>query len=202
MCPVGTFNQGGTQHTITLCGSIERRWLLLTRQEKEAIIAEVAVVAQGAQSAIAAEYRGLTVAQMTKLRVNARTAGVYLRVVKNTLARRALAGTGYECMGDCLVGPLVMAFCQGAPAAAARIMRDFAKESDKLVVKSIALSGRLLTPGDLVDLATMPTRDEAISKLMAMMKAPIEKLARTIKAPADKLVRTIAAVREQKEAAA
>ena len=175
---------------------------MLTRQEKEAIIAEVAVVAQGAQSAIAAEYRGLTVEQMTKLRVNARNAGVYLRVVKNTLARRALAGTGYECMGDSLVGPLVLAFSQEDPAAAARIMRDFAKESDKLVVKSIALSGRLLTPGDLVALATMPTRDEAISKLMALMKAPIEKLARTIKAPADKLVRTIAAVREQKEAAA
>src|SRR3569623_2845715 len=103
MCPVGTFNQGGTQHTITLCGCIERRWLVLTRQEKEAIIAEVAGVAQGAQSAIAAEYRGLTVEQMTKLRVNARNAGVYLRVVKNTLARRALAGTGYECMGDSLV---------------------------------------------------------------------------------------------------
>lgn len=175
---------------------------MLTRQEKEAIIAEVAAVAQNAQSAIAAEYRGLTVEQMTKLRVNARNSGVYLRVVKNTLARRALTGTGYESMGDSLVGPLVLAFSQEDPAAAARIMRDFAKESDKLVVKAIALSGRLLTPGDLTALATMPTRDEAISKLMFVMKAPIEKLARTIKAPADKLVRTIAAVREQKESAA
>lgn len=175
---------------------------MLTKQEKEAIIAEVAAVAQNAQSAIAAEYRGLTVEQMTKLRVNARNSGVYLRVVKNTLARRALTGTGYESMGDSLVGPLVLAFSQEDPAAAARIMRDFAKESDKLVVKAIALSGRLLTPGDLTALATMPTRDEAISKLMFVMKAPIEKLARTIKAPADKLVRTIAAVREQKESAA
>jgi len=175
---------------------------LLTRQEKEAIIAEVAAVAQGAQSAIAAEYRGLTVEQMTKLRMNARNSGVYLRVVKNTLARRALTGTGYESMGDSLVGPLVLAFSQEDPAAAARIMRDFAKENDKLVVKAVALSGRLLTPGDLTALATMPTRDEAISKLMAMMKAPVEKLARTIKAPADKLVRTLAAVREQKQSAA
>lgn len=175
---------------------------MLTRQEKEAIIAEVAAVAQNAQSAIAAEYRGLTVEQMTKLRVNARNSGVYLRVVKNTLARRALTGTGYESMGDSLTGPLVLAFSQEDPAAAARIMRDFAKESDKLVVKAIALSGRLLTPGDLAALATMPTRDEAISKLMAVMKAPIEKLARTLKAPADKLVRTIAAVREQKQSAA
>lgn len=175
---------------------------MLTRQEKEAIIAEVAAVAQNAQSAIAAEYRGLTVEQMTKLRVNARNSGVYLRVVKNTLARRALTGTGYESMGDSLTGPLVLAFSQEDPAAAARIMRDFAKESDKLVVKAIALSGRLLTPGDLAALATMPTRDEAISKLMFVMKAPVEKLARTIKAPADKLVRTIAAVREQKQSAA
>lgn len=175
---------------------------MLTRQEKEAIIAEVAAVAQDAQSAIAAEYRGLTVEQMTKLRMNARNSGVYLRVVKNTLARRALIGTGYESMGDSLVGPLVLAFSKEDPAAAARIMRDFAKENDKLVVKAVALSGRLLTPGDLVALATMPTRDEAISKLMAMMKAPIEKLARTIKAPADKLVRTLAAVREQKQSAA
>ena len=175
---------------------------MLTRQEKEAIIAEVAAVAQGAQSAIAAEYRGLTVEQMTKLRMNARNSGVYLRVVKNTLARRALTGTGYESMGDSLVGPLVLAFSQEDPAAAARIMRDFAKENDKLVVKAVALSGRLLTPGDLTALATMPTRDEAISKLMAMMKAPVEKLARTIKAPADKLVRTLAAVREQKQSAA
>ena len=175
---------------------------MLTKQEKEAIVAEVAVVAQGAQSAIAAEYRGLSVEQMTKLRSEARNAGVYLRVVKNTLARRALMGTGYECMGDSLVGPLVLAFSQEEPAAAARIMRDFAKEHDKLVVKAIALSGKLLTPGDLVALATMPTRDEAISRLMAMMKAPIEKLARTIKAPSEKLVRTVAAVREQKQSAA
>ncbi|MEK7322069.1 MAG: 50S ribosomal protein L10 [Pseudomonadota bacterium] len=175
---------------------------MLTRQEKEAIVAEVAVVARDAQSAIAAEYRGLSVEKMTKLRVDARKAGVYIRVVKNTLARRALMGTGYECMGDSLIGPLVLAFSKDEPAAAARIIRDFAKDNDKLVVRAIALSGKLLAPGDLAALATMPTRDEAISKLMAVMKAPVEKLARTIKAPADKLVRTIAAVREQKQSAA
>lgn len=175
---------------------------MLTRQEKEAIVAEVAVVARDAQSAIAAEYRGLSVEKMTKLRVDARKAGVYVRVVKNTLARRALMGTGYECMGDSLIGPLVLAFSKDEPAAAARIIRDFAKDNDKLVVRAIALSGKLLAPGDLAALATMPTRDEAISKLMAVMKAPVEKLARTIKAPADKLVRTIAAVREQKQSAA
>lgn len=174
---------------------------MLTKEQKEAIVAEVAIVARSAQSAIAAEYRGLTVEQMTKLRFDARKAGVYLRVVKNTLARRALTDTGYACMSDSLKGPLVLAFSKEEPAAAARVMRNFAKDNDKLVVKAIALSGKLLTPGDLAALATMPTREEALSKLLAVMKAPIEKLARTLKAPADKLVRTMAAVRDQKQAA-
>ena len=175
---------------------------MLTKEQKEAIVAEVAIVARSAHSAIAAEYRGLTVEQMTKLRHDARNAGVYLRVVKNTLARRALTDTGYACMSESLVGPLVLAFSKEEPASAARIVRDFAKDNDKLVVKVIALNGKLLTPGDLTALATLPTREEALSQLMAVMKAPIEKLARTIKAPADKLVRTIAAVRDQKQAAA
>jgi len=175
---------------------------LLTKEQKEAIVAEVAIVARSAHSAIAAEYRGLSVEQMTKLRHDARNAGVYLRVVKNTLARRALTDTGYACMSESLVGPLVLAFSKEEPASAARIVRDFAKDNDKLVVKVIALNGKLLTPGDLTALATLPTREEALSQLMAVMKAPIEKLARTIKAPADKLVRTIAAVRDQKQAAA
>jgi large subunit ribosomal protein L10 len=175
---------------------------LLTKEQKEAIVAEVAIVARSAQSAIAAEYRGLTVEQLTKLRRDARNAGVYVRVVKNTLARRALTDTGYACMSDSLKGPLVLAFSREEPAAAARIVRDFAKDNDKLVVKAIALSGRLLAPADLAALATMPTRDEALSKLLAVMKAPVEKLARTLKAPADKLVRTLAAVRDQKQAAA
>jgi large subunit ribosomal protein L10 len=139
---------------------------------------------------------------MSKLRQDARSAGVYVRVVKNTLARRALTDTGYACMSDSLKGPLVLAFSREEPAAAARIVRDFAKTNDKLVVKAIALSGKLLSPGDLAALATMPTREEALSKLLAVMKAPIEKLARTLKAPADKLVRTMAAVRDQKQAAA
>jgi large subunit ribosomal protein L10 len=175
---------------------------LLTKDQKEAIVAEVAIVARSAQSAIAAEYRGLTVEQMTKLRHDARNAGVYLKVVKNTLARRALTDTGYACMSDSLKGPLILAFSKEEPAAAARIVRDFAKDNEKLVVKAIALSGKLLNTGDLVALATMPTRDEALSRLLAVMKAPVEKLARTLKAPADKLVRTMAALRDQKQVAA
>lgn len=174
---------------------------MLNKEQKEAIVAEVAIVARGAHSAIAAEYRGLTVEQMTKLRQDARTAGVYLRVVRNTLARRALTDTGYACMSDSLKGPLVLAFSKEEPGAAARVMRDFAKDNDKLVVKVIALSGNLLTPGDLAALATMPTRDEALSQLLAAMKAPIGKLASTLQAPVGKLVRTVAAVRDQKQAA-
>ena len=175
---------------------------MLTRGQKEAIVAEVAIVARSAHSAVAAEYRGLSVEQMTKLRQDARNAGVYLRVVRNTLARRALTDTGYACMSDSLKGPLILAFSKEEPGAAARVVRDFAKTNDKLVAKVIALNGKLLSPGDLMALATMPTREEALSQLLAVMKAPIEKLARTIKAPADKLVRTVAAVRDQKQAAA
>ena len=175
---------------------------MLTREQKEAIVAEVAIVARSAHSAVAAEYRGLSVEQMTKLRQDARNAGVYLRVVRNTLARRALTDTGYACMSDSLKGPLILAFSKEEPGAAARVVRDFAKTNDKLVAKVIALNGKLLSPGDLMALATMPTREEALSQLLAVMKAPIEKLARTIKAPADKLVRTVAAVRDQKQAAA
>ena len=175
---------------------------MLSKEQKEAIVAEVAIIARNAQSAVAAEYRGLTVEQMTKLRHEARNAGVYLKVVKNPLARRALTDTGYACMSDSLRGPLVLAFSKEEPAAAARVVRDFAKDNEKLVVKALALNGKLLSPGDLLALATMPTRDEALSRLLAVMKAPVEKLARTIKAPADKLVRTMAALRDQKQAAA
>lgn len=168
-------------------------------EQKKTIIAEVEVVAKKAQSAIAAEYRGLTVEQLTTLRKNARNAGVYLRVVKNTLARRALENTGYACMGDALVGPLVLAFSSNDPASAAKVFRDFARDNDKFVVKVVALSGKLLTPADLPALAALPTRDQAISMLMAVMKAPIEKFVRTLAEPANKLARTLAAVRDQKE---
>lgn len=171
---------------------------MLTLEEKKTIVAEVEVVAKTAQSAIAAEYRGLSVGQMTKLRREARNAGVYLRVVKNTLARRALKDTGYACMGDALTGPLVLAFSSADPSSAAKVMRDFAKENDKLVVKVVALNGKLLSPADLATLASMPTRDQAISMLMAVIKAPIEKFVRTLAEPANKLARALAAVRDQK----
>ena len=172
---------------------------MLSLADKKAIVADVAQHASGAHSAIAAEYSGLTVEQMTRLRNSAREAGVYVRVVKNTLARRAVAGTEFACMHDGLSGPLVLAFSNDEPTSAARVMTDFAKQHDKLVIRIVALRGKLLTPEDAKRLAQMPTRDQALSQLMATMKAPVEQLARTLAEPLNKLARTLAAVREQKE---
>ena len=169
--------------------------------KKQAVVAEVAEVASKAFSAVAAEYRGLTVGEMTQLRVEARKAGVYLRVVKNTLARRAVEGTDFACMQDGLTGPLVLAFSQEDPGSAARVIEDFAKEHDKLEVRLVSIGGKLLAPEELSTLAKMPTYDEAVSQLMSVMQAPIAKLARTINEVPGKLVRTLAAVRDAKEAA-
>ncbi len=174
---------------------------MLTLAEKQAIVAEVATTAANAHSAVAAEYRGITVDDMTALRVKARESDVSLRVVKNTLAKRAVENTEFECITDLLVGPLVLAFSNEEPSAAARVINDFAKKNDKLVVKAVALRGKLLDPSDLQKLATMPTKDEAISMLMSVMKAPIEKLVRTLAEPNNKLARTLDAVRNQKDAA-
>ncbi len=175
---------------------------MLSLDEKKVIVAEVASHAATAQSAIAAEYSGLTVDQLTRLRSKAREAGVYMRVVKNTLARRAVADTEFACIQDGLTGPLMLAFSIDDPAAAARVMTDFAKDNDKLVIRVVALRGKLLEPGDAKRLADMPTRDQAISLLMAAMQAPIAKLVRTLAEPANKLARTIDAVRDQKQQAA
>lgn len=175
--------------------------MALNLEQKKSIVAEVAEVAGKAYSAIAAEYAGLTAEKMTALRAKARAEGVYLRVVKNTLARRALEGTDFECMSDGLVGPLVLAFSMEDPGAAARLLKDAAKENDKLVVKLIAISGQTLPASELDRIAKMPTKDQAISMLMSVMKAPVEKLARTLNEVPGKLVRTVAAIRDQKEAA-
>ena len=176
--------------------------MALNLDQKKAVVAEVAEVAASAHSAIAAEYSGLTVEDMTTLRVKARENNVYLRVVKNTLARRAFEGTDYECMSEAMVGPLVLAFSQEDPGAAARVISDFAKENEKLVVKLVSIGGQLLEAGDIKRLANMPTKDQAISMLMSVMNAPLEKLARTLNEVPGKLVRTVAAVRDQKQNAA
>ena len=168
--------------------------------EKKAVVAEVAEVAATAHSAIAAEYIGLSVEAMTELRAKARESSVYVRVVKNSLARRAFEGTGFECMSEAMVGPLVLAFSQEDPGAAARIISDFAKGNDKLVVKLVSVGGKLLAAGDIKRLADMPTKEQAISMLMSVMNAPIGKLARTLNEVPSKLVRTVAAIRDQKQA--
>jgi large subunit ribosomal protein L10 len=174
--------------------------LPLNLEQKKAIVAEVSDVASSAYSAVAAEYSGLTVEEMTELRREARNNGVYLRVVKNTLAKRAVEGTDFACMQEGLTGPLVLAFSQEDPGAAARVIKDFAKEHKHLEVKLVSIGGQMLAPSELETLAKMPTYDQAISMLMAVMKAPVEKLARTLKEVPGKLVRTMAAVKDAKEA--
>ncbi|MDQ8039772.1 MAG: 50S ribosomal protein L10 [Rickettsiella sp.] len=174
--------------------------MTLRLEEKQAIVAEVGKVAKSALSAVTAEYRGLSVGEMSQLRVQARSSGVYLRVVRNTLARRAVDGTDFECLKDTLVGPLLIAFSQQEPGAAARLIKAFTKQNEKLVVKALALDGQLLPVNDLDKLAKLPTRDEAIATLLAVMKAPITKLVRTLAEPHAKLVRTIAAIRDQRQA--
>lgn len=172
----------------------------LSLAEKQAVVAEVAEVAATAYSVVVAEYRGLKVSQMTALRAQARKNGVYLRVVKNTLARRALAGTDFECMQESLVGPLIMAFSQEDPGAAARVFKEFLKDkqNERLVIKALSIGGKVLAANDLDRLASMPTKEQALSMLMACMKAPLDKFARTLNEIPGKLVRTVEAIRLQK----
>jgi large subunit ribosomal protein L10 len=175
--------------------------MALNLEDKKALVAEVAAVAQKAQSVVAAEYRGLTVGQMTELRAKARKQGVYMRVVKNTLARKALAGTSFESVGPKLKGPLVLAFSKDDPGAAARVVKDFAKANEKLVATLVSLGGQVLPGGDLDKVASLPTREQALSMLLGVLKAPVQKLVGTLAAPAAQLARTVAAVRDQKQAA-
>src|ERR1700740_3243239 len=175
--------------------------MALNLEGKKALVAEVAAVASKGQSVVAAEYRGLTVGQMTELRAKARKQGVYVRVVKNTLARKALAGTSFESVGPRLKGPLVLAFSKDDPGAAARVVKDFAKSNEKLVATLVSLGGQVLPAGELDKGARLPTREQALSMLLGVLKAPIQKLVGTLAAPASQLARTIAAVRDQKQAA-
>jgi len=173
----------------------------LNLKDKQALVAEVAEVAARAQSVVAAQYRGLTVGQMTELRAKARRQGVYMRVVKNTLARRALAGTSFESVGPKLKGPLVLAFSKDDPGAAARVVKDFAKANEKLVATLVSLGGQVLSAAELERVASLPTREQALSMLLGVLKAPMSKLVRTLAEPPAKLARTLAAIRDQKQAA-
>ena len=175
--------------------------MAINLDDKKAMVAEVAEVAAAAQSVVAAEYRGLTVGQMTELRAKARVQGVYMRVVKNTLARRALAGTAFEQVGPKLKGPLVLAFSKDDPGAAARLVKDFGKTNEKLVATLVALGGKILPAEDLDRVANLPTREQALSMLLGVLKAPIQKFVATLAEPPAKLARTVAAIRDQKQAA-
>ena len=174
--------------------------MTLSLAAKKAVVEEVTAVASKAISAVVADYRGLTVNQMTQLRAEARKANVYLKVVPNNLARRAFEKTEFECLSSHLVGPLFVALSTQAPSDAARLLKTFSKTFDKLSVKALSVSGTVYSADQLDVVASLPTRDEAISKLMFVMKAPIEKLARTLAEPHAKLVRTLAAIKDQKSA--
>ncbi|MCK5718224.1 MAG: 50S ribosomal protein L10 [Thiomargarita sp.] len=169
----------------------------LKLSDKRAIIATVNDLASRAHSAVVAEYRGLTSAEMTELRHKARDAGVHLQVVRNTLAQRAVLKTNFECLQPTLVGPVIMAFSLNEPKAAAQVLNDFLKTNKKLVIKSLGLGGQLLPASDLERIANLPSHEEAISMLMSVMQGPMTKLVRTLAEPHAKLVRTIAAVRDK-----
>jgi len=155
--------------------------MALRIEDKKAIVAEVAEQVSSALSAAVADYRGLTVNEMSSLRVEARKSGVYLRVVRNNLARLAIKGTDFECIGDALVGPLVLALSMDAPGASAKLFKNFQKDHKSFEVKNLVMAGELFGPEKLDDFAKIPTRDEALAILLNVMQAPVTKLARTLK---------------------
>jgi large subunit ribosomal protein L10 len=174
--------------------------MALRLEDKKALVKEVNAVAGDSVTAVAAEYRGLSVAEMTELRKEARNAGVYMRVVKNTLARRAVVGTEFECMQDELKGPILLAFAKEDPGAAARVIKDFAKKHDALQAVSLAVSGTVLPASDLNTLADLPTLDQARAMLLGVFMAPMNQLVRTLAEPSAMLARTLNARGEQEAA--
>jgi len=172
----------------------------LNLEEKKAVVAEVSAKVAEAQSIIVAEYRGLEVGNVTTLRAQARKEGVYLRVLKNTLVRRAVEGTPFEGLKGQMVGPLIYGISKD-PVAAAKVLHDFAKSNDKLVIKGGAMPNYVMDANGVKALATMPSREELLSKLLGTMQAPIAQFVRTLNEVPTKFVRGLAAVRDQKQAA-
>jgi len=172
----------------------------LNLDEKKAVVAEVSVEIAKAQGMVVAEYRGLEVESMTALRAKARKSGVYLRVLKNTLARRAVAGTPFEKLADQMVGPLVYGISPD-PVATAKVLNEFAKTNDKLVIKAGAMPNALIDAKEVKALASMPSREQLIAQLLGTMQAPVAQFARTLNEVPARFVRTLAAVRDQKEKA-
>ncbi len=172
----------------------------LNLDDKKAVVAEVSAKVAGAQSIIVAEYRGLEVGKITVLRAQARQSGVYLRVLKNTLVRRAVTGTPFEGLKDAMVGPLIYGISTD-PVAAAKTLHEFAKGNDKLVIKAGAMPNYVMDAEGVKALATMPSREELLSRLLGTMQAPIAQFVRTLNEVPTKFVRGLAAVRDAKEAA-
>ena len=171
----------------------------LNLEEKKAVVADVAEQVATAQTVVVAEYRGITVENMTLLRAQARKEGVYLRVLKNTLVRRAVADTPFAGIADQLVGPLAYGISKD-PVAAAKVMHEFAKANDKLVVKAGAMPDFIMSAKDVGNLASMPSREELLSKLMGTMQAPVTQFVRTLNEVPTKFVRGLAAVRDKQAA--
>jgi large subunit ribosomal protein L10 len=170
-------------------------------EDKKAIVAEVTKVAETAKFAMVASYRGLTVAQMTEFRNKARAIGIYARVVRNTLASRAVKDTQFACLEDVLVGPMILLLTPNEAGDAARLVRDFAKTNELLEIKAVSFGNTVLPGKELEAVAKLPTRDEAIATLMSVMQAPVAKFVRTTAETYAQLVRVVAAVGEQKKAA-
>jgi large subunit ribosomal protein L10 len=174
--------------------------LSLNLEEKKAVVAEVSEQVSKAQAIVVAEYRGLPVGDMTSLRAQARKSGVYLRVLKNTLVRRAVDGTPFSGLADQMVGPLVFGISTD-PVSAAKVLNDFAKANDKFVIKAGALPNQVMDANGIKALASLPSREELLSKLLGTMQAPVAQFVRTLNEVPTKFVRGLAAVRDQKQAA-
>ena len=171
----------------------------LNLEDKRAIVASVNAVAAEALSAVVADYRGLTVAEMTELRQKARDTGVFLKVIRNTLAKRAVEGTDYACLDETLVGPTILAFSQEDPGAAARLFKDFAKEHEALEVKALSVGGELYGAKDIDVLAKLPTREQALATLLSVMQAPVAKFVRTANEIPTKAARVLVATKDKKQ---
>ncbi|MBT8506244.1 50S ribosomal protein L10 [Coxiella-like endosymbiont of Rhipicephalus sanguineus] len=175
--------------------------MALNLEQKKAIVAELLDIAQQAISVVVADYRGLTVSEMSELRKTARNAGVTMRVYRNTLARRAFKETPYACLDKILTGPIVLFFSQQEPGAAARLIEKFIKEHEQLEVKALAFGAELLSADKLKAVAQLPSREEALSQLVAVLLAPVTKFLRTLNEPVTQVVRVVAAIQDQKKAA-
>ena len=173
----------------------------LSLEQKQATVSEVSAQLAGAQAVIVAEYRGLNVERVTQLRAKARKSGLYLRVLKNTLARRAVQGTPFEKLTEKMIGPLIYGIAQD-PVAIAKVLSEFAKDNEHFVIKAGAMPNTLMSAKDIKALALLPSRNELLAKLMGTMQAPVATLVRTMNEVPGKFVRTLAALRDQREKAA